>query len=183
MNLGPRVQYLEVPNHNLTDEQALKRYQQGNFTQSEKETPSFGFTTSEYWLALDIKNASANNQERLLQIAYAPLDHIEIYLIAHGEILLHEIMGDNQPFTNRPTLNRNFVVPLNFLPDQRHTLLIKAHQLDGDTVEVPIQLFQANDFTQAEIKASLFDGAFIGIMIIMAIYNLFLFATFETGPT
>lgn len=54
------------------------------------EALNFGYTTSVYWLRLNLKNSSDQTIKRMLEIAYAPLADIQFYQLSeHHFQLIH----------------------------------------------------------------------------------------------
>src|SRR5690606_19358534 len=45
------------------------------------ESPSFGFSLDHLWVKLELRNVAPSPQRLLLEIAYPPLDHVEVHIV------------------------------------------------------------------------------------------------------
>ena len=173
--LGLDVSYLEDKPGQLSQSTALKSYREGHFTKSHQSTPSFGFTTSVYWLAIELKTQKGVSKDWLFQVAYPALDSLEVDIFQGGVNIQSYRVGDRQPFNERIIHNRNFLLPVT-LDEQVPTLvLIRAQQFEGDLVELPMQMIEASKLSKVETTPILIDGIYVGIMLVMGLYNLILF--------
>ena len=175
INLGTHVSYLEDESDELTFESASDNYRQGRFTRSNMDTPTFGFTTSVYWFAVELSSNQPEISNWYLQIAYPPLDLVEVQVYSDGKFANHYKTGDRLKFSERPVENRNYLFPVSVTPSAPSFLIIRVQQLEGDVVEVPMALISQESFAASEMPALLMDGAYAGIMVVMALYNLLLF--------
>ncbi|MBT5471385.1 MAG: hypothetical protein HOK41_12345, partial [Nitrospina sp.] len=173
--LGQEVHYLEDVQGTLSFEAAKNTYTQGLFTQSSMDTPAFGFTTSTYWFAVDISSNARAESSWLLQIAYPPLDLVEVQIFSNNDLVNHYKTGDRLSLSHKPIANRNYLFPVSVKPNASSLIMIRVQQLEGDVVEVPMALISQETFAESEMLPLLMDGAYTGIMLVMALYNLLLF--------
>jgi two-component system, sensor histidine kinase LadS len=166
--IGDHLGYLEDPGAKLTFDQA----RQGAYLPAPDE-PSFGFTDSVYWFHLALHNSADTVAERLLEIGYPPLDQLTLYVEgADGNFdELHS--GDEHPFAHRPIEHHNFVFPIAVSPSSTIDVYIRVES--SSSMQVPIKLQTARAFATASARTSLFMGIFYGVVMVMTLYNLFLF--------
>ena len=142
---------------------------------SDNKTPNFGYSESTHWFKLTISNPLNHSIERLFEVGYPLLDHVSLYIVsANGGITTIET-GDMKPFSQRVFNHRNFIFPLLFPSNETTTLYLKVNTTTS--VQVPLSLWQERFFMEENLEESMKQGAYFGIMLVMAIYNLFIFFT------
>ncbi|MBT6432914.1 MAG: hypothetical protein HOK28_07470, partial [Deltaproteobacteria bacterium] len=174
-SLGFHAVYLEDPDGGLTKEEALDAYQEGHFTQSTQNVPTFGFTSSVYWLAVELESQEELANNWIFQLAYPAMDSFELEVFHAGVTANSYRVGDRQPFSERIIDNRNFLLPITVGTKGRTLLLMRSQQFEGDIVELPIYLVESSTMSQGETIPVLADGIYIGIMLVMSLYNFLLF--------
>jgi len=133
---------------------------------------NLGFNTSVVWLRTRIPSVSTGDHY-LLEVAYPLLDQVDLFFVADGNVVNAVHTGDQEDFTQRPFLHRNFIVPIPASPDTDLQLYLRIHS-EG-AVEVPLRLWQRDQFWQQEQRTLLLKGAFTGTLLVMILYNLFVY--------
>ncbi len=105
-------------------------------------TSNEGFTKKIYWLGFVAKNNSESSLEKIIEIDNPHFDFVHIYKVLDDTIQLLYVTGDAFPFHQRPVLNRNFIIPLQFQPGETISLFIKIDKRNT-TVNLPIYLWNA----------------------------------------
>lgn len=133
------------------------------------ETLNFGFSDSTIWLRVEVPAEPVN---RLLEIGYPLLDDVRVYWFVGGEQVESHATGDRRVFDSRPIYHRNFLflVPSNSEPATAYVRV----QSEG-SVQIPARVIDSADFLAAEQLDFGWQAVFLGIMISMALYNLFVF--------
>lgn len=144
-----------------------------DWQESDGSAVNRGIDSSVWWFRIDIRNENQAEQEYLLEIAYASLDHIGIYLADGQNIIDHRPMGDQLPFHARPINHHFFVVPTELPVGETLTLLISVRT--NGVVQLPISLWTKSDFARHDQARQLLAGIYFGAMLVMLIYNLFMF--------
>lgn len=134
--------------------------------------PNFGLTRNPYWFRLPIENMG-EARTFLLEIGYPLLDNVAVYWIEQGQPRQSWLTGDHQVFSSRPELHRFFVFPIEVAAHSQGTLLIRVQT--STSMQVPITLWQPDAFRQQEQLYTLLHGSYVGIMLVMLLYNLFLY--------
>lgn len=134
----------------------------------EGEAVSFGYTPQAYWFRMHI---GASDADRVLYLGYPLLDNIDAYFVRNGQVI-HEItMGDQQPFGERPVHNKNFVVPVPI--HAAHDVYIRVRT--ESSLRFPLELWEPLDFMESNQYQVAATGLYFGLLLCMAIYNLFNF--------
>ena len=137
-----------------------------------RSAPNFGFTADAHWFRFQLHNATDFPLERLLELPIAFLDDVRFYHLVGGKIQTTYALGDAQAFALRPVRHPHFVMPLTLSPGNNEIYLRIA---STGTVEATLRLWEPLEFHASTIDNNLLEGAFIGVLLIMVVYNLFLF--------
>ncbi len=177
LTLGMHTRYLETADEKAGIRDAITWDRESRFTQSEVDAPAFGFSQSVWWFAFDLSFKGEEAQEYFLEIAYPMLDDVKVY-VQRGDELVHEWhVGDGFAFRERLLQYRNFILPIELLPNDEIQVFLRV-QTSG-SVQVPLELWSKSGF-RAESLATMFrEGAYFGLMFVMFLYNLCLW--FWTG--
>ena len=132
-----------------------------------------GYTDAGHWYRILIRNASPFSAERLLELAYPLLDHIEFHEVYGGMVVQSFVTGDALAFRDRPLVHRNFVFPLT-IPANDHVMVYLRVQTAG-AHQVPLTLWEERAFHANSEKGLGGRAIFYGILLVMAAFNLFLF--------
>ncbi|MCG8312200.1 MAG: response regulator [Pseudomonadales bacterium] len=135
--------------------------------------PSFGFSDHIYWFRFRARNISEDPLELLLESSYPSIDDIQFLVLENNQLVDQYQTGDLFPFNTRRIYNRNFILPIDFAPNQEKTIYIRVHT-EG-SVQLPIQFRTQIDYNNHEQAILVFQGLYFGIMLIMVLYNLILF--------
>jgi len=99
--LGNHMMVFEDSTAELSIDEILSPNNTYEFTRSVDPVPGYGYTNSAYWLKLEIL-ADELKEDWLLEIAYAPLDRINVYFIeSNGNQYIEKVAGDGVPYENR----------------------------------------------------------------------------------
>ncbi|WP_192875749.1 sensor domain-containing diguanylate cyclase [Marinobacter maroccanus] len=128
-----------------------------------------GFSDGSFWLKIGIPPKPAN---RVLEIGYPLLDEVSVHWVLNGELIQTHHTGDTLPFGSRPIHHRNFVflVPSNTEPV---TAFVRVKTLGS--VQIPLEVIPSAEFLANEQLSYGWQAVFLGIIVAMALYNLFLF--------
>lgn len=167
--LTDEMVFLEDKSKNLTleDVRAAKGWQQV----SEKGF-SKGYNNSAWWLKFDTLNPYKTGNW-LLEVAYPVLDYLSVYIADETGGLRRLNLGDKLPFAQRPIEHRTFLVPLDLRPNQVVTIYLRI--ASSSSVQVPLVIWEHDQFLKAQSTESLLHGVIFGSLIIMALYNLLVY--------
>ncbi len=129
---------------------------------------NFGYSSSVWWLRLDIEPAPAVSHDWLLEVAFPTLDSVE-YFGPGGE---HLSTGDRLPFAARPLVHRNFVFPVHLGETGVSTVWLRV--ASEGTLTIPLHLWQADAFWQKSQAGYSMLSVYFGMLLALALYNLLL---------
>ncbi|MES2635010.1 MAG: 7TM diverse intracellular signaling domain-containing protein [Pseudomonadota bacterium] len=135
---------------------------------------NFGLTSAAIWLRVNLQAEPSAPRDWLLEIAYPPLDSIELHAPDANGVYQVQRAGDQLPFASRAIAHRNHVLPLH-LAGASNVIYLRLQS--GGTVSAPTTLWQPAALwrhDQANYAAlSLYFGLLIGLLL----YNLLLFVS------
>jgi signal transduction histidine kinase len=129
--------------------------------------PTFGYTSSAYWIRFRITSESP---DLLLRVGHPILDSIKVFQLADGQIKEYHA-GDRLPFAERPVLHRDFVFPLDAQGPQ--TVYVRVQS--SSSMQVPVSLWTRKGFLEATGTENYILGIYFGSLGVMLLYNLFLY--------
>lgn len=132
-----------------------------------------GYVTSVHWYRFQLHNTTTNSLQRLLEIGYSQLDHVQLYVTDNNTVLASWTTGDSLPFDARPIISDNFVFPLTLPANTARTVYLRVQT--AGALQVPLTLWQERAYYQASERALEIRAIFYGILLVMVLYNLSLF--------
>ncbi|MBT6490649.1 MAG: hypothetical protein HOK97_12845, partial [Deltaproteobacteria bacterium] len=133
----------------------------------------FDFTDATYWLKINLINTSAQSQSAVLEIGYPLLDDVKVYTASPSGLRDMLQLGENADFNDRPVRHRNFIVPLKLASMGKTQLIIKVQT--GSPMYVPLKMWTWTSFVESESTTVTIQGIYLGVVFVMALYNLFVF--------
>lgn len=126
---------------------------------------SFGYTSDEYWFRFYIDE---NRSDRILNVGYPLLDQLNIYWVQANKVERYQL-GDQQPFYDRPILTSEFAIRL---PAGESGWLYLSAQTES-SMRLPITVQTEQQFFDSQMQKRLAEGIYFGVLLCMAVYNLF----------
>ncbi len=175
MLIGKSLQQYVGP----SDASAEEIFASGQFVAMDADVPNLGINKDDVWLRFVAENHT-NNAFLLLEIAYPLLDDIELYVMGEGGTYVSQRLGEQSPFTDRPYRVPNHVFELDIPAGTSQTYFLRVRSTEQ--IFLPIYLSKPRLFWENTANDHLINGIFIGIVVIMVFYNLFLyFSVSEKG--
>jgi diguanylate cyclase (GGDEF)-like protein len=168
--IGSYAEFLEDPGGTLDLEAILKQVH--GFTPLKKEVAYFGRTASAFWLRFRIQNDSQHSLTRFLSCEIPWLDDVRIHTIAPDGARATHLLGDQMSFASRE-LPHNFLLAELALAPGTTTILIRVQTVG--TLSMPLFLWSEWEFIRHDRLATMFAGCVYGGILVMVLYNLFLF--------
>ncbi|HMN06306.1 MAG TPA: 7TM diverse intracellular signaling domain-containing protein [Flavobacteriales bacterium] len=166
--LGRQVEVLEDSTGLLSVHEAML----GTYRHIDQEVPNLGLSNSAYWLRLTIYNASPD-KEPVLDYEFPEIDELEVYLMMGGELRqLYKggtLQPDRQQFQDSPTFG--FKLPITYAGAGSVYIRIRSQK----QLQVPLFIKNERQSADQKLVRNLFMGGYMGIMLVMALYNLFVF--------
>jgi diguanylate cyclase (GGDEF)-like protein/PAS domain S-box-containing protein len=173
LGLSNRTSYLIDQSNEMTVNTVLSK--QHSMQAIQTDVINFGFVEASYWFSTSLENNLDSSESFLFEIGYPLLDSIELYLIKPSDstILFQYHTGDSFPFSKRLVDQASFVFPITLKATESLRVLIKVNT--ESAMQVPLKIWEPMTFNSTMQAKSVFFGSIIGIIAIMALYNLFLF--------
>ncbi|QSL93889.1 response regulator [Ectopseudomonas toyotomiensis] len=150
---------------------------QGSFRLHDKPVLNAGYSRSVFWLRLDLHylpREAQGDRNWLLELAYPPLDHLELYLPDEaGGFALAQRTGDSLPFDTRQIRQHNYLFELNLEPNQTKRIYLRLES--QGSIQAPLTLWAPNAYLEEQPARIYVLGIIYGVLLVMLVYNLFIF--------
>lgn len=177
IELDPYLAYIEDPEGKLSvDDVASGRYKDIFIPNMGTRTLNFGYTRSAYWIRIELVYAADDEsvgKEWLLEIGYPVLDDLSLFVPEPGGSYAVRKTGDTRSFENRDVRHHNFLFKLWLEPNRKTTLFLRA-KTEG-SMQIPVTIWSSIAFAENVNVEQIAVGIYYGIMLVMPLYNLFLF--------
>lgn len=168
-HIGQHLELLNDEQGVLTAEQATSST---SFAPSAMLVPNLGISTSTHWLRFVLNN-DTDEDGVILDLQHAEIEDITIYLVRYDELKLIAKTGQNAGLSTRDLAQPEFAFSLPVPRGAMNTVLIRLKS--NKQLQVPIQLHKPSRFSESRSNKNLMIGAYIGIMLVMGLYNLFVY--------
>ena len=174
-NLAPHVQFLEDEAGRLQLQDILQPAQQQRFARMRGSSPAanFGLTRSAIWLRVELQAPPRSDPAWLLELAYPPLDHVELYSPAPQGGWQRQLAGDLEPFANRPVPHRNHVLPVTLPAGKGSTVYLRL--TSQGTMAAPLRLWRPAALWKSDQVSYALLSVYFGLLIGLFLYNLLLY--------
>nr|WP_315445988.1 7TM diverse intracellular signaling domain-containing protein [uncultured Pseudomonas sp.] len=175
--LGRSLQVFEDPSGQASIADVRAQAAAGNFKAHDKATLNAGYSRSAFWLKIDLHYRPSNpaaQRSWLLELAYPPLDHLDLYLPdANGDYRLIRQTGDALPFASREISQNNYLFDLAFEPDQKQTVYLRL--ASEGSIQAPVTLWSSTAYLEDQPVRLYVLGIIYGVLLGMLVYNLFIY--------
>ncbi|MGK0249730.1 MAG: signal transduction histidine kinase/CheY-like chemotaxis protein [Oleispira sp.] len=172
INLGTDIQWVEDDTNTLTFEQ-IQRLPLEAFHKGSQYTFNRGYTSSGYWLRFRLNlPIELINSQWLLEIPFPLLDYVALYSPDKNNAYSVIYTGDRSTFSQRDLNTTDFVFKLT--PEQKNNVYY-LHVKTKDSLQVPLHLWHVDHFPKHTAYISGLQGIYFGIMLVMILYNLFIY--------
>jgi PAS domain S-box-containing protein len=137
------------------------------------KSTNFGGTWSAYWLKVQLIRATDAPQHWLFELAYPPLDRMDLYVQQANGAFVHQSGGDSLPYASRVVQHRNHVKPIELLAGTPTTVYLRI--ASQGSVTAPVTLWQPNALWHSDQVSYLVYGIYFGLLIGLLVYNLLLY--------
>jgi signal transduction histidine kinase len=142
------------------------------FRETMREDAGAGMTNNVYWLRIPVENKGTDSRHLLLEIDFPHMDFVELYVPRGGGGYDVQQAGDRRPMNVRRFPHRNPVFPVDVPAGESSVYL----RLDPHGFAVfPMTLSAPEHFFAVDRGRQMWFGLYFGAMLVMAVYNLFLF--------
>lgn len=172
--LGKYLGILEDPGGELTIADVTSPEFDSRFVSSQVEVPNFGYSDSAFWVRLPLRNETKMTTSWLLEFAYDNMHFIDLYRpLPNGNGYEVTQTGALRPPANRDILHPQYIFELTVPVQSEQTFYMRFQ--NGASMTLPLKLWKPAIFSGNSFQKQIWQGIFLGIMIGLVGYNLFLF--------
>jgi len=173
LSIGNKLDILEDATKELSYDQIVTSQYQQKFKPSNSQILSLGYTESIFWLRFTINNTT--NEEVMLELAQAGLHIADLYYSTNNGAVVRLKAGYQIPVDSKIIHNSFQVFPI---PPGITSCYIK---LNSNSEPIPVRLCSRNNYESESTKQKFSYGILLGLMIFVALYNLFLYNSLRKG--
>ena len=141
------------------------------------DVPNFGITGSAYWLRISVTNLTSL-RVLILKINQPIIDEIEFYTQRSAPDSFKVVKrGEYKPFELRDYQTPEYLFDLDIKPGTTQTYYIRIKCREN--MQVPMSIASRISVFNSSSSYNLASGIYIGIMMVMILYNLFIFLIFR----
>ncbi|MEP5255955.1 MAG: 7TM diverse intracellular signaling domain-containing protein [Winogradskyella arenosi] len=140
------------------------------------ENHDFGFTSDQYWVRFRLANSSKTNKTYYLETARPITDVVDLYVIK-PEIEVYK-NGDQITFSDKAIQHRSNVFKITLKPQSEQLFYLNLTS-DGETINVPLNLYDENTFIDSNYTQQLFFGLFYGVLLLTSLIYLFFYTSLK----
>jgi sensor histidine kinase YesM len=169
ISIGSYVSIFEDPTNQLSVQEVMAS---GRFKMSTQKVPNLGLSNSSFWIQFQVRNLSRETNF-LLELAQPTTDEVTLYSIVPSGKITATKMGEYLPFSNRQYQEPNYLFDL-YIPknkDRVYLMRLKSKEL----LLLPLSIGSNKSIFDRIKYKDIFSGIYIGLMLTMIFYNLFLY--------
>lgn len=176
--IGPYLETLRDPNSEFSPFEIVLPEWTNRWTPVTQKTLNLGYQEDAYWLRLNIDASASIHKSWDLVINTPLLDYIDVYQVFadSGPRLIYR-SGMSRAFNNRVEDHRFFITPLEIYNDRSEPASYLIRVESDSNFYIPMSLYPSSEFWAPMQKADVLNWMFFGIIVAMALYNLFLYST------
>ncbi|MES0489003.1 MAG: 7TM diverse intracellular signaling domain-containing protein [Leptospirales bacterium] len=163
---------LYVEKENAISFKEISQKKESEFVIVDSDIPSFGITTKGYWLKSRVVN-DTNIRNWFFEIKLTQIDQIRFVVVRDNQKPKIVEAGQNVHYNDLDYKRRNPTFPVSLEPGEQITIYIYIQ--DAGMVSLPMYLSDKESFLEMSSLETFMMGLFFGTLIIMLLYNLFLF--------
>ncbi len=171
ISIGHEVSILEDSSGHMTLEDAVKS---AAYKPATTNVPNLGVSNSVFWVKFVIKNDSRNDR-LLLELDQPTIDEAVLYAIEADGRITTQSEGEFKQYTERRYNNQNHIFDLHIGQGETHTYYLKVRS--AEQMVLPMFIGDAKPVMESLMNKDVIFGIFFGIMLVMLLYNLFIYIT------
>jgi len=146
--------------------------QKDGWTRSDKNVPNLGISDKVRWVRFDLYNTSSSPR-LVVQIPYPELDEFTAYRINGRKVDVLANIGQAVEPEHRSSAHREMAFDVDVAPGSKATILFRLRSTKQ--IQIPTLITTPYEFGHSRSFRNLFIGGYFGIMMVMALYNLFVY--------
>jgi diguanylate cyclase len=168
IDLWPAVTVLSDPEHALDERSVLTRL--ADFRAPQSPHANLGVRRDTVWLRVPLAVPASERGRWVLDIDYASLDSIDVFVISDGVATQHHRLGDERLFAERPLPSNTHAVALAFERGTEQELLLRVRSTSS--MIVPLRLVGEVRFQAEQARVQMAQGLLAGLGLALTLYSL-----------
>lgn len=167
LSIARESMIFEDKNHEFSKEEVFN-FEKERFITFDKEVLNFKHTSSKFWIKINIENVTA--QELTMIVDNPLIHHLNVFVKSENGTWREYYSGSFTPHETRSFESSTFTFELGTHPE---TIFIETSTKSD--FFIPIYIGAVKPIVKYLHRNDIFNGAYLGIMLAMLIYNLFIF--------
>jgi signal transduction histidine kinase len=172
--LDLHMEILKDPTRQLRIEEVLSPQFNGKFIQNKTKKLNLGLVNSAYWIRFQVNHQTYQNSEWWLELAGFEMDMSLYYPHPDGRPGFEVKQAGRTHPTTKGMKTYHYYPAFRLPPAPRSEQTIYL-RLDGQRLNLSLTLWSSTGFIRKTQKNFVIKGCYLGVMLIMAVYNFFLF--------
>ena len=168
VEVWPAVSILTDPSKDLRIERILE--QQPEFKTPDTAYATLGLREEAVWVRFPVTVAPQSNGQWVLDIDYAVINRINLWVVSGKKITYEATMGNLQPIHERPIRSRAHTVAIILQPGQSYDFYLRVE--NNGSMILPITLSKPSSFLARTLKEQMIQGLLTGLALCLLVYSL-----------
>ncbi len=164
----PAVRVMADADGKLTPEAALAAV--AHYAVPNSAYATLGVHKDVMWLRIPVAVPSDSHGEWMLNIDYAVINRIDVYLATGGRLVQHRVIGNLQPTADAAARGRVPAALLHLTPGDEHVILLRVESIGA--MILPIKLSRPATFHGAALNEQMLQGVLTGLSLCLLLYSL-----------
>ena len=164
----PAVTTLADPGGHLDIDAVLK--QGDRFAAPRKAYATLGVHKDVLWLRIPLSVPDGSVASWIMDIDYAVLNRVEMFVTVDGHVRQHGLAGNLQPVSGAARSTRTPALMLDLAPGRRHELYLRIENTGA--MILPIRFSQPTVFHHAALGEQMLQGMLAGLSLCLMLYGL-----------
>lgn len=176
VSLTAYFEYLEDPGAALTLNDVMEPARASTFRPPSNPSSAaigFSYTRSAVWLRLPLSNSGNQPLQRMLEINYALLAHIDFYTPDSQGTYQMLQTGFARPYANRPYPGRFTVLPVTLPPHSQQVVYLRVET--PNSLNIPARMWEPLALQTHQHADYALQALYFGVVLAISLYNLMLF--------
>jgi diguanylate cyclase (GGDEF)-like protein len=168
IDLWPHVKLLSDKERNLPLERAIA--DAARYAPPRGAYATLGMEKEVAWLRVPFMVEAGGGGTWVVNLDYALLQRIDLYVLREGKVVQHVVMGNSQPYALRPIQGRSHAAPVE-LPAAGPGELLLRIDTPGARI-VPLTMSRLSAFHAASMNEQVLQGALGGLGVFLMLFSL-----------
>ena len=168
IDLWPNARVLSDPTRSAGIEQVLAARER--FVEPSGAYATLGFGAEVVWLRVPLEVRAGGEGTWVLDIDYALLNRIDVYLLRDGAVAQRVTLGNSQPFATRPLRSRSHATPLELSAGAPSELVLRVETAGARIL--PISVSRLPAFHASALDEQILQGILTSLGLGLLLYSL-----------